>query len=85
MKIAWRKIHRWLGLLVGFQVVAWMLSGLYFAWIPIEQIRGEHLTVEAGGFTADELATVGPPVGLAGLLERVEASVGPVSQETTPS
>ena len=61
MKIPWRKIHRWLGLLVGFQVVAWMLSGLYFAWVPIEQIRGEHLTKPAEIITAADLGNVREP------------------------
>lgn len=44
MKIFFRKLHRWLGLLVALQIVAWMLSGFYFALFPIEEIRGEHLT-----------------------------------------
>lgn len=61
MRIPWRKIHRWLGLLVGFQVIAWMLSGLYFAWIPIEQIRGEHLTRPVAGMTMAELQNAREP------------------------
>lgn len=43
MKTALRKIHRWLGLLMVLQIIAWMASGLYFALYPIETIRGEHL------------------------------------------
>ena len=39
-----RKIHRWLGLLMALQIMAWMASGLFFAVFPIETIRGEHLT-----------------------------------------
>jgi uncharacterized iron-regulated membrane protein len=39
-----RKVHRWLGLLMALQIIAWMASGLWFSIIPIEQIRGEHLT-----------------------------------------
>jgi len=39
-----RKAHRWLGLLMAFQIIAWMLSGLWFSLFPIEEIRGEHLT-----------------------------------------
>jgi uncharacterized iron-regulated membrane protein len=41
-----RKIHRWVGLLLALQVIAWMASGLYFSIFPIEEIRGEHLTRE---------------------------------------
>lgn len=47
MKATLRKIHRWLGLLMAVQIIAWMGSGLYFAVFPIETIRGEHLTREA--------------------------------------
>jgi hypothetical protein len=45
MKIFFRKLHRWLGLLTAVQIIAWMGSGLYFSLIPISEIRGEHLTV----------------------------------------
>lgn len=44
MKVLLRKIHRWLGLLMAVQIVAWMASGLWFSIFPIETIRGEHLT-----------------------------------------
>jgi hypothetical protein len=32
---AWRW-HRWLGWLVGLQVLAWVSGGLLFAWLPFE-------------------------------------------------
>jgi hypothetical protein len=35
-------IHKWLGLIVGAQLIIWTATGLYFASIPIEQIRGEQ-------------------------------------------
>lgn len=44
MKRLLRKVHRWLGLLMAVQLLAWMSSGLYFSLYPIEEIRGEHLT-----------------------------------------
>ena len=44
MKSFFRKMHRWLGLLMALQIVAWTGSGLYFSIVPIETIRGEHLT-----------------------------------------
>lgn len=44
MKAILRKVHRWLGLLMAVQIVAWMASGLWFSIYPIESIRGEHLT-----------------------------------------
>ncbi len=45
VKPFFRKLHRWLGLLMALQIIAWMASGLYFSIFPIEVIRGEHLTL----------------------------------------
>lgn len=36
------KIHKWIGLIVGIQVLLWIVGGLYMTWYPIEVIRGEH-------------------------------------------
>ncbi|HEX8902446.1 PepSY domain-containing protein [Vitreimonas sp.] len=36
-------VHKWLALLVGVQIVLWVVSGLFFSLIPIQQIRSEHL------------------------------------------
>ncbi len=36
-----RRSHRWLGLFVGVQLLAWALSGAYFAWTRIESVRGD--------------------------------------------
>ena len=38
-----RKLHRWLGLIAGIQLLAWTISGLYFTLIPIDDIHGDHL------------------------------------------
>ena len=37
-----RKAHRWLGLLMALQIIAWMASGLYFSIFPIEVIRDDE-------------------------------------------
>ena len=37
------KIHLWLGIFVGGQVMLWLLSGLVMVIVPIEEVRGEHL------------------------------------------
>jgi hypothetical protein len=41
------RLHNILGLLVGGQVLLWIVSGLFFTVFPIAQIRGEHLRAEA--------------------------------------
>jgi uncharacterized iron-regulated membrane protein len=68
MKIVFRKIHRWLGLLMAAQIIAWMASGLWFSLYPIEEIRGEHLTLPpealAPGQGAGDFAELPPPMFL---------------------
>lgn len=34
--------HKWLGLIIGVQVVLWLASGLFMNAVPIETVRGEH-------------------------------------------
>jgi len=38
-----RRLHKWLGLLVGIQALFWMASGLYMTAISIDVIHGDHL------------------------------------------
>jgi uncharacterized iron-regulated membrane protein len=35
-------VHKWLALIVGVQILLWVVSGLYFTIVPIEQVRSEH-------------------------------------------
>ena len=37
-----RKTHRYLGLIIGIQFLAWTISGLYFSWTNIDEIHGDH-------------------------------------------
>ena len=36
------KIHKWLALLMAIQILFWFVSGLFFALVPIDQVRSEH-------------------------------------------
>lgn len=36
------QIHKWLALVVGIQVLGWVLGGLVMTAIPIERVRSEH-------------------------------------------
>jgi|AntRauTorckE6833_2_1112554.scaffolds.fasta_scaffold23581_2 uncharacterized protein YpmB len=38
-----RKAHRWLGIILAVQFLAWTISGLYFSWTDIDEIHGDHL------------------------------------------
>ena len=73
MKIFLRKLHRWLGLLMALQIVAWMLSGFYFSLFPIAEIRGEHLT-QAPQATQRSLVETAPAPRTA--LEAVDRHLG---------
>ena len=38
-----RKIHRWLGLIIGIQFLLWTVGGLYFSWTDLDDVHGDHL------------------------------------------
>lgn len=42
MRRWWFSIHKWVGLVIGLQVLAWMVSGFFMTAVPIEQVRSEH-------------------------------------------
>ena len=42
MKFAVRKIHKYLSFFISVQLLLWTVSGIYFAFNKIEQIRGEQ-------------------------------------------
>ena len=68
MRNFFRKLHRWLGLLMALQIIAWMASGLYFSLVPISEIRGEHLTRPPAKLETAALARLSPPGNVAELL-----------------
>ena len=35
-----RKLHKWLGLIIGLQVVLWAISGVVFAWLDRDDVDG---------------------------------------------
>jgi hypothetical protein len=36
-------LHKWLALLMAAQILLWVASGLFFAVVPIERVRSEHM------------------------------------------
>jgi uncharacterized iron-regulated membrane protein len=74
MKRFLRKLHRWLGLLMALQIIAWMASGLYFSLFPIEEIRGEHLTRPAESLSIEDLQSLGAP---AAVKDTLDGHIGP--------
>ena len=39
----WRKLHKWVGLVVALQVLFWISGGVVMTVIPIDMVRGQHL------------------------------------------
>jgi uncharacterized iron-regulated membrane protein len=60
------RIHKWLALIVGIQIVLWIAGGVVMSVIPIEQVRGEHNIAEP-----EELAI--DPAELISLAEAAQA------------
>lgn len=52
-------VHKWLALLVGVQIVFWVVSGFFFTLFPIEQIRSEHLVRQPQAARAIDAAAIG--------------------------
>lgn len=44
-----RKIHRYLGILIGVQFLFWTISGLYFTWTDLDEIHGDHFLKDDSG------------------------------------
>ncbi|HZF96381.1 MAG TPA: PepSY domain-containing protein [Allosphingosinicella sp.] len=67
-------IHKWLALLMAIQILFWFASGLFFAVVPIERVRSEHMKAEAPAApiaVADAAAGLGR-IAAAGTAERIE-------------
>lgn len=45
------KVHKWLSLIIGAQLLIWFASGALMSFLPIEKVRGEHL-VDRAAFKA---------------------------------
>lgn len=60
-------LHKWLALLIGVQVLLWIVSGAFFAIFPIEQVRSEHRIAEQHHAALD-LASLATPAEIAALL-----------------
>lgn len=52
-------IHKWLALMVGVQILFWVVSGLFFAVFPIERVRSEHRMAQSAvaPLSAEEMRT----------------------------
>jgi len=70
------QIHKWLGLVVGLQVLGWVLGGLVMTAIPIERVRSEHHVAkfQPAVLPAEGLVSYGVAAAAMGI-EPVEATL----------
>ena len=61
-----RRIHRYLGLVIGIQFLLWTLGGLYFSWSDMDQVHGDHHR-KAAPLMPVNLELVSPKMVLKGL------------------
>lgn len=72
------RLHKWLALIIGFQLILWFSSGALMSFLSIDKVHGDHLvdrkTVTAipKGMALADLNTVLPRAeyGTSGRLER---------------
>ncbi len=64
-----RKWHRFLGPLIGVQLLLWTLGGIYFSWFDLDNVHGDY---ERAGTAVQDLREVTNVVPLESLLERSE-------------
>ena len=57
-------VHKWMGLLIGLQVLLWIAGGVVMSWYELERVRGEHniSKVEVAPLPADEILLPVPQI-----------------------
>lgn len=48
------RLHKWLALVIGAQLLIWFASGVIMSFLPIDKVRGEHLVAR------ETIATIPP-------------------------
>jgi hypothetical protein len=66
-----RRIHRYLGVLLGIQFLFWTIGGLYFSWSNMDEIHGDFQKKAPPQYRAD-LAFVSPSIALSNLKNKVK-------------
>ncbi|WRH76758.1 MAG: PepSY domain-containing protein [Sphingobium sp.] len=57
LHLAASRVHKWLALIIGAQLLIWFTSGVIMSFLPIDKVRGEHLV--------DRETVVAVPAGIA--------------------
>lgn len=78
-----RKIHKWLTLVIGIQVLFWMLSGAYMAVVDIDFIHGDSLVRNTTEGLPEDIDNLYPMSDVIGRYPAA-TSVDLVAREGTP-
>ncbi len=70
-------LHKWVALLVGLQIVFWVVGGLVMVALPIETVRGENRVAYpvAAPLDPSKVLTMQQAIAKAGLTDVVEATL----------
>lgn len=60
-------MHKWLALFIGVQLLIWFASGTLMSFLPIEEVRGEHLVDREQSQPLPQGMAFADPAMLAGL------------------
>ncbi len=74
------KLHKWIALIIGLQILAWVLGGLVFSVLDIEKVRGEHKIAEQPHLplTPESIITLKEAVKMNKIVKVHHASLGRV-------
>lgn len=50
--------HKWIGLIIGVQVVLWTMGGVVMSWMPIEEVRSEHKIAQSNPVVLNSFPTM---------------------------
>lgn len=59
--IAASRVHKWLALIVGAQLLIWFTSGVIMSFLPIDKVRGEHLVDRESVVAVPAAVALAPP------------------------
>lgn len=45
-RVKLRRFHRWAGVIIGLQLLCWVISGTYFSWLSIDFVKGEDKVIK---------------------------------------
>ena len=58
MNVSNRKVHKFIGLVVSVQLLLWTISGIFFSFNRIDQIRGENYLKSVEQITPQEISRI---------------------------